>query len=764
MSSGSVNLSATLYVYSGGTTHDVLIVDGTQYLYQGATAVSDRVSGSGSVPGQIIVSGGAVLSSTADAGGNILLSNGGTADATTLNNQGYLAADSGTSATSTTVNSGGYFQISGGKTSATTINSGGYTVVTNSGQAQATSVSNGGRLQVQSAGVATSTTVTGSGSVLVYSAGLASATTLQGTSAGMGLTSGGTAIDTVVGSGAFVAAISGTLAGTTTIDQGGTVYGYSSGPSLLTLSGTVNDAGTLVSGTLASGATLTVSSGGEAADLWVTSGGTASIESGATLVSDIYVSSGGVLALSSGVVMSGATVHLAQNGQATLAADAGGTVILDGSANTGLTISGLSSGGVLTTVISGFDGTAAGNSDGIEISGLTAADVTSVSYAPTDSDHVTLSLTNGNSITLTIAGVKNHGFTLETAPDGSLVYEVCFLTDTMIRTPVGDVAVQDLHVGDDVITCTREGTPAVRKLIWTGKAHATVRVGLPADEAGYPVRVLKDAIAEGVPYKDLLITSEHCLFFDGMFIPVRMLVNGRSVFYDTSLTSYEYYHIETEEQSVILADGMMTESYLDTGNRYAFRRSGKIASVRPPVKSWEADAAYPLTVARDRVEPVYRTLSERAANVASDTLRTPKILSKDPNFHLITEKDQIIRQARSTGNTVTFMLPASVDTVRLVSRTSRPSDIIGPFLDDRRALGVLVGKVSLFEGDTTRSITAHLETPDLHGWHAQESTLSRWTNGHAVLPLGKRASRGFGMLSLEILAAGPYAVPDKSYQ
>lgn len=74
------------------------------------------------------------------------------------------------------------------------------------------------------------------------------------------------------------------------------------------------------------------------------------------------------------------------------------------------------------------------------------------------------------------------------------------------------------------------------------------------------MRILKDTFKPGVPKKDLLITPEHCLFIDGHFIPARMLINGRSIYYDYSMTTYEYYHIETEDHSIIWADGMMTKA------------------------------------------------------------------------------------------------------------------------------------------------------------------------------------------------------------
>ncbi|WP_367160790.1 Hint domain-containing protein [Kozakia baliensis] len=53
------------------------------------------------------------------------------------------------------------------------------------------------------------------------------------------------------------------------------------------------------------------------------------------------------------------------------------------------------------------------------------------------------------------------------------------------------------------------------------------------------------------------------MYFDGRFIPARMLVNGGSIAYDHSFSRYDYYHIETADHSVIFAESMPTESYLD---------------------------------------------------------------------------------------------------------------------------------------------------------------------------------------------------------
>ncbi|WP_042062677.1 Hint domain-containing protein, partial [Acidomonas methanolica] len=304
----------------------------------------------------------------------------------------------------------------------------------------------------------------------------------------------------------------------------------------------------------------------------------------------------------------------------------------------------------------------------------------------------------------------------------------CFLAGSMIRTPGGDVTVEDIRIGDEVTAFDwRDNAEITRKVVWVGNRKTTVRPALPDDEAGYPVRILKDAIADGVPFKDMLITAEHCLFFENRFVPVRMLVNGHSIFYDKSFSSYEYYHIETDTHSVIWADGMLTESYLDTGNRSSFAQHGKLALIgAPSSRSWAEDAGAPLDVARDFVEPLFREIAARAG--AAENEARPE-LTDDADLRLVTAAGVVIRKTRETNGHVMFMIPNGVESVRLVSRASRPSDVVGPFVDDRRSFGVAVGEITLFESSRTTPVRAHLTEEELAGWQALEWEDTRWTSG-----------------------------------
>ncbi|MGV4878639.1 Hint domain-containing protein [Acetobacter indonesiensis] len=335
----------------------------------------------------------------------------------------------------------------------------------------------------------------------------------------------------------------------------------------------------------------------------------------------------------------------------------------------------------------------------------------------------------------------------------------CFLSGSLIQTPKGTTIVEELSVGDEIIAYV-DGVTTPRRVIWTGQAHCMVRPHLPDDEAGYPVRILKDAIADGVPFKDMLITAEHCLFFDGKFVPARMLVNGRSIFFDKSITSYNYYHIETEDHSVIMADGMLTESYLDTGNRRSFSQKGNVISICSSRNLTWNDASAPLGVSREFVEPLFRQAEIRAIAAGIAQKEDAPDLTEEANLHLLTDTGASIHPAREHNGRVMFMIPTGVQSVRIASRSSRPSDVIGPFVDDRRYFGIAVGDITLFEGNRSRSITAHLTEKELDGWNTLEWEDCRWTAGNGLLPLGERHPNSVALIAIQIRKTGPYLATD----
>lgn len=402
------------------------------------------------------------------------------------------------------------------------------------------------------------------------------------------------------------------------------------------------------------------------------------------------------------------------------------------------------------------------------------AQPTAAVYTKNDDGSYSLNITLDNGQTYTLSHIEtadgfvpgSSTFSKDAAGDwliNTVATDVCFLEGTLIRTTRGDVAVEDLSVGDELIVLG--AGEATRPVVWVGFQNAVVRPALDDTEAGYPVRILKNALSENVPSNDLLVTAEHGLYLEGGFVPVRMLVNGSSIFYDRSVSSYRYFHVETEQHSVILAENVATESYLDTGNRRSFT-GGAVVSLTSRSLTW-ADAAAPLVTDRETVEMLHQRLSARATTALGLAASAKISLTRKSDLSFRTLSGEALRRLDEKNGVVTVEIPANVTEIRICSRASRPSDVVGPFVDDRRMLGVLVGTATLLEGSSHgRVINSHLDGQSNIGWHGLENNGKvRWTNGDAVLNLGERVSNTKALLKIQVEAAATYRleVSDKSF-
>ncbi|MCB8882686.1 Hint domain-containing protein [Acidisoma cellulosilytica] len=500
----------------------------------------------------------------------------------------------------------------------------------------------------------------------------------------------------------------------------------------------VTSGGSAVSNTVSAGGTELISSGGKAVNTVISLGGTGIVSSGGLLsgITDVY--SGGTLVDYATVAVTGASLAL---GDAT----GGATLVVSGSPAVDVT-SIVSGDNILFNNI-GYTGVLVTGS-GTETLG-NGITVTETAGAVTIKDG---SITD----TVDIAGITQYGWTI-TTENGVLDFEICFAEGSMIATPNGETAVEDLAIGDMVTTLNGE-----KPIVWVG--HRSVDLTkLRNAESARLVRIRKDAFATNVPHRDLLVTQEHCLHVDGGLIPARMLVNDRSIIIDRTINAYTYYHVELEQHAILLAEGLETESYLDTGNRPNFANAETTAlqpdlSVNATHKSWATDAAAPLMTQRHVVEAVWRKMEARAIDQGIAAVTAPVTLTEEPGLRLATDKGMEIRPLRSQAGRYTFAVPAGATGLRLLSRASRPSDVVGPFVDDRRMLGVMVGEVAIWDLRKRVLASQHLEAGELSGWFDSNSTSSRWTNGNAALPIAVGDKPV--LVEIEIRAAGPYLLAD----
>ena len=76
-----------------------------------------------------------------------------------------------------------------------------------------------------------------------------------------------------------------------------------------------------------------------------------------------------------------------------------------------------------------------------------------------------------------------------------------------------------------------------------------------------PIRIERDAFADGMPHRDLLVSPDHAIFVDGKLICARQLVNGTTIRQERDWTAVDYYHVELDQHAILLAEGLPAESY-----------------------------------------------------------------------------------------------------------------------------------------------------------------------------------------------------------
>lgn len=143
----------------------------------------------------------------------------------------------------------------------------------------------------------------------------------------------------------------------------------------------------------------------------------------------------------------------------------------------------------------------------------------------------------------------------------------CFAAGTRILTPHGEIAIEDLSIGDQIITSTGEDAP----IIWLGRRH--IRLSSHKSPAAVqPIRIAANAFGPGQPARELLLSPDHAVYLAGVLVPAKVLANHANI---TQLRrkAITYYHLELPEHSIIFAENLAVESFLDTGNRNCFTPS-----------------------------------------------------------------------------------------------------------------------------------------------------------------------------------------------
>jgi Ca2+-binding RTX toxin-like protein len=205
-----------------------------------------------------------------------------------------------------------------------------------------------------------------------------------------------------------------------------------------------------------------------------------------------------------------------------------------------------------------FGGAGGDDFDRLDLSAIPRTSWRLVSSSP-DSD--------GNGIDGVIELLDGDG-----AVTGRVVFEnieqivPCFTPGTRIATPRGEVPIEELKVGDKVLT--RDN--GIQPIRWIGRRDLDART-LAMNPHLRPVRIRKGSLGNGLPERDMLVSPNHrvlvandrtALYFDEheVLVAAKHLVAGDGVA-QVAAAGVSYIHILFDRHEVVLSDGAWTESF-----------------------------------------------------------------------------------------------------------------------------------------------------------------------------------------------------------
>jgi hypothetical protein len=295
----------------------------------------------------------------------------------------------------------------------------------------------------------------------------------------------------------------------------------------------------------------------------------------------------------------------------------------------------------------------------------------------------------------------------------------CFAVGARLRAERGEVAVETLQIGDRLATLSGELQP----IVWIGRRRY-VCGGHPDPERVWPIVVAAGAFGEGSPARDLVVSPGHGLYVEGRLVQAIRLVNGATI-RQAPVAEVDYWHVELPAHDIVFAEGLPTESYLDTGDRGHFEGP----DMAPHPDFGPKNGAQPCVpyLADDALGPVRQRLLARveAFGFAFD---------EEPELHALAD-GRSIPPVRLSDNRYAFVFPEGVKQALLVSRTWRPREAT-PDNQDPRTLGVCIGRLDI-DGSTLDLADERLS----EGWSYNEPEAhQRWTTGRASLPPGLRVA------------------------
>ena len=137
----------------------------------------------------------------------------------------------------------------------------------------------------------------------------------------------------------------------------------------------------------------------------------------------------------------------------------------------------------------------------------------------------------------------------------------CFTAGTLILTVTGEQPIETLKVGDRIVT--RDG--GSQTLRWIGRRRMKVSPAIA------PIRILADALGEGVPEREVRVSPLHRVLVrsakaqmlfgqNEILVAAKFLLNDTNILRDSSARVVDYVHLMFDDHAVVYTEGLLSES------------------------------------------------------------------------------------------------------------------------------------------------------------------------------------------------------------
>lgn len=177
----------------------------------------------------------------------------------------------------------------------------------------------------------------------------------------------------------------------------------------------------------------------------------------------------------------------------------------------------------------------------------------------------------------------------------------CFVAGTSIATPQGVVLVENLSVGDQVIT--RDN--GIQEIKWIGATSVDGRY-LQAHPHLQPILIQKGALGYGLPEYNLTVSPNKRLVVsndrvslrfdeDEVLVSAKHLVNPSEGIQEVQSMGITYIHFVFDQHEVVLANGAWVESFHPADHSLKGRgnaQRNELLEIFPELKQDKQETAY----------------------------------------------------------------------------------------------------------------------------------------------------------------------------